>query len=58
MDSDTVTRVLVEVATGKPPAVPDDAEVASLRAQLKLECDEIRAAGFDVDVPHEVPDAS
>jgi hypothetical protein len=56
MNSDVITRILVEVATGKSPAVPDDHEMKMMRAQLQLECDEIVAAGGVVDVPHEIPD--
>ncbi len=58
MDSDVLSRILVEVSTGKQPATPDDAEMAAMRAQLKKECDEIVAAGYEVDVPHEVPDVA
>ena len=55
MNSDDVTRILVEVATGREPATPDDDEQAAMRAQLKIECDEIVAKGGVVDVPHEIP---
>lgn len=41
--------------TGKEPAAPDDVEMAALRTRLKVECDEIVAAGGSVDVPHEIP---
>jgi hypothetical protein len=55
MNSDDVTRVLVEVETGKPPAVPDTPELLMLRAKLTGECVDIRAKGGWVDVPHEIP---
>lgn len=57
MDSDIITRMLVEIVTGKEPLLPDDVEMAAMRKQLQKECDEIVAAGGVVDVPHEVPDA-
>ena len=55
MDTDDVTRILVEVATGKPAPFEESAEFAAMRAQLKIECDEIIAKGGTVDVPHEIP---
>lgn len=58
MNSDDVTRILVEVVTGKQPAVPDDDEMVAMRVQLKIECDEIVAKGGTVDVPHEIPDVA
>ena len=56
MNSDDVSRILVEIRTDKPPATPDDKEMAALRVQLTKECNAIIAAGYDVDVPHEIPD--
>ena len=56
MNSDDVTRILVEVATGKKPAVPDTIEQAVMRIKLRRECDAIKKAGYDVDIPHEIPD--
>ena len=58
MDTVVITRILVEVATGKKPATKDDAEMAAMRKQLEIECDEIVAQGGTVDIPHEIPDAS
>lgn len=55
MDSDVITRILVEIVTGKLPAMPDTAEMAAMRAQLKIECDEIVTNGGVVDIPHEIP---
>lgn len=58
MDSDVVTRILVEVATGKTPARPDTPEEAAMRVQLQKECEEIVARGGVVDIPHEIPDVA
>jgi hypothetical protein len=55
MDTDEMTRILVEVTTGKPPAKPDTVEFAVMRKKLKREVDEIRAKGGTVLVPHEIP---
>lgn len=54
--TDDINRLLVEIVTGKPPAVPDDAELAAMRAQLQKECDEIKARGGEIEIPFEVPD--
>lgn len=58
MDSDVVTRILVEVATGKTPARPDTLEEAAMRSQLTMECEEIVARGGEVEIPHEIPDVA
>jgi hypothetical protein len=53
--SGDIQRVLLEILTKVPPATPDTPELAALRAQLKLECDEIIANGEDVEVTSEIP---
>lgn len=53
--SDDVERLLVEIATKKPPPVADTPELTDLRARLQDECDEIIANGGIIDVPHEIP---
>lgn len=55
MDSDIITRMLVEIATGKEPARKDTPEEAKVRRQLKIECDAIAASGGFIDVPSEIP---
>lgn len=55
IDSDDISRMLVEITTGKEPAIPDTPEFAAMRAQLQKECDEIRAKGFEVEIPFEIP---
>jgi len=56
--SDDVARILVEIATGKPPLPPDTPAYAAFRAQLRKECAAITASGFAVSVPHEIADVS
>lgn len=55
IDTDDLSRILVEIETGKPPAIPDTPRLMRLRAQLTLEINEIKAKGGTVDVPHEIP---
>lgn len=53
--SGDIQRVLLEVLKKASPATPDTPELAALRAQIKLECDEIAANGDDVEVTSEIP---
>lgn len=54
MDSSDIERMLVEIVTGKPPTLSGP-EADAMRAQLKMECDEILAKGGIVAIPHEIP---
>lgn len=56
LDTDDITRILVEIVTGKMPNPPDTPEAAAMRVQLQKECDEIVAKGGVVDIPTEIPD--
>ena len=55
MDSERMTKILLEVTLGKPAPEHEGAEDAAIRARLKKEVDEIRAKGGAVDVPPELP---
>jgi len=54
-DAEDISRILVEIETGKTPAVPDTPELAALRAQLTSEVEEIHAQGMAVEVHHDIP---
>jgi hypothetical protein len=53
--SGDVERLLIEIETGKTPAIPDTPELAALRVKLAAECAEIRARGMGVEIPQELP---
>ena len=53
--SDDITRMIVEIETGKQPLLTAP-EANALREQLRIECTAIKARGGTIDVPHEVPD--
>ena len=54
--SEDISRMLVEIMTGKEPFLKSSAADA-MREQLRKECAEIVAKGGIVEVPHEIPDA-
>ena len=56
MDTATLERILIEVATGKKAARKDTAEEATMRSKLTQECNEIKKKGGVIDVPSEIPD--
>jgi hypothetical protein len=56
IDVGTMERMLIEITTGKQPARADTPEEAKVRAKLKAECDDIKARGGVVEIPHEIPD--
>ena len=52
--ADVVSRMLVEVAAGKPRTIEGE-EAEKLYDQLEDECAEIREQGLDVEIPYEIP---
>ena len=56
LSSDNIERIGVEVATGKPPAKPDDADMAELRASMQKTHEKAVALGGSLMVHFEYPD--
>lgn len=54
MDTDDLTRMLVEISTGQAPSLRTP-EADALRAQLTRECAAIIAQGGAIDIPPEIP---
>jgi hypothetical protein len=50
--SEEVSRMLVEITTGKEPTLRSP-KADALREELRRQCDEITAKGLAVDIPYE-----
>jgi len=57
IDMDDIQKMLVEIQTGKPPSNTTP-EANRIRQQLQKECDEIKAKGGTVKIPHDIPEMS
>ncbi|MEO8520549.1 MAG: hypothetical protein ABI603_04245 [Acidobacteriota bacterium] len=55
MDTETLTRILLDVVNGVPAPAGEPAEHTEARRQLQVEVDEIAAMGGIVDIPFELP---
>ena len=57
--SDDIYRMLVEVANGIPrstSSIEASEEVTAFRDAVEREVAELRNAGYEMEVPHEIPD--
>lgn len=53
-----IELMLVEIMTGKTSKLPTTSEYNAVRERLRSEVDVIRRSGGEVDIPHEIPDAT
>ena len=55
IDATDIERMLVEIMTGKEPTLRTP-EADAMREQLRKECEEIKARGDQVFIPHDPTD--
>jgi hypothetical protein len=55
MNTEQMTKILLEVSNGKKPPTHESEDAAVVRAKLQAEVEAIRAKGGIVDVPRELP---
>ena len=55
MDTEQLTKILLQVALGAPAPKHESAEAALMRARLTKEVEEISRKGYVLDIPSETP---
>lgn len=53
LGTDEYNRIMVEVSTGKPPAVPDTPEMAEFRQAFTTRYAEMKAQGLTLQIPND-----